>query len=74
MIRRPDAQPPGVLSPRVKLPRREADHSLQSSAEAANEWVSPYFCMVWYLIKQTSNFPFTILRVLKYIFSLTLHL
>jgi hypothetical protein len=41
---------PGVLSPEVKLPEREADHSPPTRAEVKKSWVytctPPYFLMV----------------------------
>jgi len=46
----------GVLSPGVKWPGREADHSPTYNAEVKNAWsynsTSPYVFMAWYLIKQ----------------------
>jgi hypothetical protein len=51
---------PGAISPVVKLPGREADHSPPSSAEVKNAWsYSPlpqYVFMAWCLIKHRINF------------------
>jgi hypothetical protein len=45
----------GVLSPEIKTPEREADHSLPSSDEVKNSWnytsIPPYVFMAWYLVK-----------------------
>jgi hypothetical protein len=47
---------PGVLSPELKWPYREADHSPLSSAEVKNTWSytssPPYVFMALYLIQQ----------------------
>jgi len=46
--------------PGIKRPRREADHSLQSSAEVKNAWIYtstlPYVFMVWCLVKPRDSF------------------
>jgi hypothetical protein len=45
----------GALSPGVKRPGREADHSPHSSAEVQNAWshtsTHPYVFVAWYLVK-----------------------
>jgi hypothetical protein len=52
----------GALSPGVKRPRHEADHSPTLSLCQAQEWwshtsTSPYIFMVWsFLIKHSDNF------------------
>jgi hypothetical protein len=66
----------GVLSPEVKRPGHEVDHSPASSAEVKNVWgytsTLPYalmwWCLVkyrirmgWYLVKHRENFTFTLL-------------
>jgi hypothetical protein len=55
---------PGVLSLGVKRPRREADHSLPSSAEVKNAWsytsTPQYVLMAWCLVKHRDNFTFTL--------------
>jgi hypothetical protein len=52
----PSPQPPiqwvpGVLSPKVKWPRHEADHSLPTSEKVKNMWsytfTSPYTFVAW---------------------------
>jgi len=60
-------QPPvqrvsGALSPAVKQPGREDDHSLPSSAEVKNAWhctSSQYAFMTWCLVKQREKFTLT---------------
>jgi len=51
---------PGALSPGVKWPGREADHSPQSSAEAKNAWsynsVPSYVSMGWCLVRYRLRF------------------
>jgi hypothetical protein len=51
---------PRVLTPRVKWPGREADHSSLSSAEAKNAWTciftSQCVFMAWCLVKHKDNF------------------
>jgi hypothetical protein len=51
---------PGVLSPAVKRPGREADHSLSSSAEVKNSWhyafTPKYAFVAWCLVKHRDNF------------------
>jgi hypothetical protein len=46
---------PETLSPGLKLPRREADHSLPTSAEIRNAWTysstSPYVLMALCLVE-----------------------
>jgi hypothetical protein len=53
---------PVALSPGVKRPRREADHSPPSSAEVKNAWsytsTPPYVFMAWYLLKHRYNYIF----------------
>jgi len=65
----------GALSPGVKRPGREADHSPPSSAEVKNAWIytstthtsswrgaqsrTGYVFMTWYLVKHRDNFTFT---------------
>jgi hypothetical protein len=60
----------GALSPRVKRPAREADHSPPSSAEVKNAWSytsTPYVFMAWFVVKYSmtswdrDNFAFTLL-------------
>jgi hypothetical protein len=55
---------PQTLSPGVKGPEREADHSPPSSAEVKNPWsytsALQYVFMAWYLIKHRDNFTFTL--------------
>jgi len=57
---------PGALSPGIKLPMREANHSPPSSAKAKNEWsytfTPPYIFMAWYLIKQGMHFHCVVLN------------
>jgi hypothetical protein len=52
----------GALSPGVKLPGREADHSPPSSAEVKNAWsytsTSPFVFIAWCLVKYRDNFTF----------------
>jgi len=54
----------GALSLGVNQSGREADHSRTASAEIENAWsyiISPtYVFMVWWLVKQWDNFPFTL--------------
>jgi hypothetical protein len=61
-------QPPiqwvsGILSPGVKRPRRETDHSPPSSAEVKNTWIftstPPYAFTAWCLVNHTDKFTFT---------------
>jgi hypothetical protein len=44
----------------VKLPEREAEHSLSPSAEVKNAWTytssQPYMFMAWYLVKHRDAF------------------
>jgi len=63
-------QPPiqwvlGILSPRVKWPRHEADHSPPSSTKVKNMLrytsIPPYTFRVWCLAKHRDNFTFTVL-------------
>jgi hypothetical protein len=46
---------PGVVSPGVKRPGREADYSPPSTAEVNNTWIytsnPPYIFVMWSLIK-----------------------
>jgi hypothetical protein len=53
---------PGTPSPRVKWPKREADHS-PTSAEVKNAWrytsTFKYVFMAWCLVKHWDNFTFT---------------
>jgi len=49
----------GAISPGVKRPGSRAEHSLLSSAEVKNAWVSSYVFMVWCLIKHRDNFTST---------------
>jgi hypothetical protein len=53
-----------VRSPDAKRPRREADHSSQSSVEVKNAWsyTSPtaYVFMAWYLINPRDDFTITL--------------
>jgi hypothetical protein len=60
-------QPPvqwvsGTLSPGVKRPEREADHSPSSSEEVKNTWIytsiPPYTFMAWCLGNNSNNFTF----------------
>jgi hypothetical protein len=55
----------GVLSPGLKRPAREADHSPPTSAEVKNAWsyTSTHQCvfMAWCLVKHRENFIFTLL-------------
>jgi hypothetical protein len=55
---------PGALSPGVKRPGREADHSSPFSVEVKNAWsyasTPPYVLMVRYLVKHRDNFTFAI--------------
>jgi hypothetical protein len=54
---------PTALSPGVKLPGRDANHSLPSSAEVKNAWsynsTPQYVFTVWCLVKHRGNFTFT---------------
>jgi hypothetical protein len=57
---------PRFLTPGLKLPGRETDHSPQSSAEVKNAWSCisnpQYVFMVWYLVKHRGtnlSLPFT---------------
>jgi hypothetical protein len=54
---------PAVLSPGVKRPRREADHSPATSAEVKNAWsytsTPQYVFMAWCLVRHRDNFTFT---------------
>jgi len=51
---------PQALSPGVKGPGCEADHSSPSNAEAKNVWrytsILPCVLMVWHLVKHRNNF------------------
>jgi hypothetical protein len=51
---------PGALTPGVKRPGREADHSLPTSAEVKNTWgyapFPQYVFMAWSLGKCRENF------------------
>jgi hypothetical protein len=53
---------PGALSPVVKRPGRQTDHSPPSSAEAKKEWsydsTSPYVYIAWCLMSTRDNFTF----------------
>jgi hypothetical protein len=53
----------GGLSPGVKLPGREADHSPPSSTKVKNVWrrtsTLQYIFMAWCLAKHRDNFAFT---------------
>jgi hypothetical protein len=53
----------GALSPGVKRPYREANHSPFSSSEVKNAWsytsTPQYIFMKWYLVKNRHNFTFT---------------
>jgi hypothetical protein len=51
-----------VLSPVVKRPGREADHSTPSSPKTRFAWS---FCIFieWYLVKHKDNFKFTYLNI-----------
>jgi hypothetical protein len=66
----------GDISPGVKRPGREADHSSLSSAKVKNAWsytsTSPYAFMAWCLVKHRDNVRYVTLRyvTLRYI---TLH-
>jgi len=51
----------GDLSPGVKRPEREANHSPSSSAEVKNTWrytSTPPYVMLWCLVKHRDNFTF----------------
>jgi hypothetical protein len=54
---------PAALSPEVKRPGREADHSPPSSAEVKNAWRyishSNTSAWRWFLVKHRGNFTFT---------------
>jgi hypothetical protein len=54
---------PRVLSPGVKRPGREADHSPPSSAEVKKTWrytsTPQYAFMAWCLVKHRDNFIYT---------------
>jgi len=54
---------PGVLSPGVKWPGNEADHSLPSNAKVKNEWsytsTLPYVIMALCVVKHRDSFTFT---------------
>jgi hypothetical protein len=51
---------PGFLSPRLKQPARQADHSHLSSAEIKNAWsytsTPPYVFVVWDIVKHRDKF------------------
>jgi hypothetical protein len=51
-----------ALSPGLKRPGCEADHSLPSSAEVKKKWsytsTTPYIFMAWYVISIRDNFAF----------------
>jgi hypothetical protein len=59
-----------VLVQGVKRPGREADHSLPCNAEVKNAW--SYMCssqkvfLVWYLVKNKSNFTLLTSEHLRY--------
>jgi len=50
------------VTPEIKWPGHEADHSPTSSTEVKNAWsytsIRPYIFMVWYLYKLADNFTF----------------
>jgi hypothetical protein len=52
----------GGRSPDVKRPKRDADYSLPSNAEAKDAWsyssTPQYVFMAWYLVKHRNNFSF----------------
>jgi hypothetical protein len=54
----------GAVSPDVKRPRREADHSPASTAEVKNAWsytsTPPYVFMAWYLVKYGNSSTLTL--------------
>jgi hypothetical protein len=53
---------PGALSPGVKQPGREGDHSPPSIAKFKHAWrYTPpqYIFMAWYLVKHRGNFTFS---------------
>jgi hypothetical protein len=54
---------PGALTPGLKRPGHEDDHSPPSSAEVKNAWSytssPPYVFMAWRLVKHRDNFTFT---------------
>jgi len=71
-------QPPiqwvlGALSPVVKRPTREADHSPASSVEVKNAWscisTLQYVFMAWYLDKHRDNLTFTCFTCLTFLIS-----
>jgi hypothetical protein len=66
---------PRALTPWVKRPGREADHSPPSSVEVKNVWsytyTSPYVFMAWCLVKRRNSFTFTCTLVLYYFAYLT---
>jgi hypothetical protein len=63
---------PGTLSPRVKRPGREADHSPPSSAEVMNAWrytsTPKYVFMAWCLVKHRDNFAFIFIFTIIFYF------
>jgi hypothetical protein len=52
----------GALSPVVKWPDHEAEHSPPPSAKVNNAWsyasIPPYIFMAWYLVKHRDKFTF----------------
>jgi hypothetical protein len=54
---------PVALSPRLKWPEREADHSPPSSADIKNAWsytsTPPHVFTAWCVMKHRGNFTFT---------------
>jgi hypothetical protein len=65
-------QPPaewvlGILSPGVKRPERESDHSHLSRADVKNArsytCTPQYVFMAWYLVKHRDNFTFALLII-----------
>jgi hypothetical protein len=57
-----------ALSPGIKRPRREADHSPPSSAEFKNAWsytsTHLYVFMAWYLVTVGDNFTVTFISLM----------
>jgi hypothetical protein len=54
----------GVLSPEVRRPEREADHSHPTGAKVRKAWSyassPPDVFMAWYLVKHTDSFTITL--------------
>jgi hypothetical protein len=54
----------GAISPGIKRPGREANHSPSSSTEFKNAWsytsIHTNIFMAWYFIKPRDNFTFTL--------------